>query len=279
MILVTGGSGQLGTAFRRALPDAVFPSRHELDLADPKRLAARLARFSPTAVVNSAAYTAVDGAESEEELAHTVNAEAVGAMARYTAAEAIPFVTFSTDYVFSGTATTPYVESSPTAPINAYGRTKLAGERLALDAHPGALVVRTSWVISGTHPNFVATMLRLAHRGEHWRVVDDQVGCPTIVTDLVTTTLRALERGATGLLHLTNAGETTWHGLARAAVELAGGDPDLIEPSATSDYPTPARRPAYSVLRSERLATLGLDPLPDWRDSLPAVIAAQLARS
>ena len=273
MIAVLGAGGQLGTAFRAVLPDARFVERTELDLSDTAAIAGRLAALSPTAVVNCAAYTAVDRAEAEQDLAHLVNAEAVAAMARFAASTGIPLVTYSTDYVFPGDGLEPYVESDPTDPVNAYGRSKLAGERFALDLHPGALVVRTSWVVSGTHPNFIATMLRLARRGEPWRVVDDQVGCPTVADDLAVATVGALDAGVTGILHLTNTGATTWFELARTALDLAGHDPAMVEPCATADYPTPARRPAYSVLGSERAEPSGLAPLPRWQDSLAGVVA------
>ena len=153
-----------------------------------------------------------------------------------------------------------------TSPINAYGRSKLAGERLALQAD--ALVIRTSWLVSATHPNFVATMLRLAPT-RSFSVVDDQRGCPTTAADLAAATMAAVDAGATGLLHLTNTGETTWYEFAREALELAGIGVDQIEACASSDYSTPAERPEYSVLGSVRRQSLGIDPLPYWRDSLP----------
>ncbi len=206
MIVVLGAGGQLGTAFRSVYPDAHFVDRAGLDLTDTGAIADRLASFSPTALVNCAAYTAVDRAEAEQDMAHLVNAEAVAALARFAADTGIPLVTYSTDYVFPGDGTTPYVESDPTDPVNAYGRSKLAGEVAALDLYPGTLVIRTSWVLSGTHPNFVATMLRLARRGEPWRVVDDQVGCPTVAGDLAAATAEAVDAGVTGILHLTNDG-------------------------------------------------------------------------
>jgi dTDP-4-dehydrorhamnose reductase len=181
-------------------------------------------------------------------------------------------VTYSTDYVFNGQGKQPYVETSRPDPINSYGRSKLIGERLALNANPMTLVIRTSWVISGTHPNFVETMVRLVSEGRSLDVVNDQQGCPTIADDLAIATLEALERSTRGILHLTNQGVTTWFDLARAAVDGAGLDPTLISPCATADYPTPAPRPAYSVLASERLEMIGMAPLPPWRDSLPALI-------
>jgi len=277
-MLITGGTGQLGTAMRRLVPEADFPTRNELDLSAPAGVAAYLERIRPEAIVNCGAYTAVDRAEEEEDLATVVNGQSVGVMARFAADAGIPFVTFSTDYVFDGQATEPYLESHPTDPINAYGRSKLAGEQAALGTHEGALVIRTSWVISGTHPNFVATMLRLAAERDTLSVVADQRGCPTCVEDLAPGALAALRSGATGLLHLTNAGETTWHGLASAAIAEAGLEV-AVEPIATEDYPTPAKRPAYSVLGSERREGLGIDALPDWRDTLPTIVAGLRSRS
>jgi dTDP-4-dehydrorhamnose reductase len=271
VILVTGGAGQLGTAFRKVLPEARYIDLADLDLTDLGELAAALEEVRPAAIVNCAAYTAVDRAEQEEALATIVNGSAVGVMAEHAARRRVPFLTFSTDYVFPGDGEEPYLESAPTDPINAYGRSKLAGERAALAACPGALVVRTSWLVSGTHPNFVATMLRLAAEREV-RVVDDQRGCPTMVDDLAPAAWAALRAGVSGVLHLTNQGETTWFRFARAAVARAGLDPGRIVPCTTADYPTPARRPAYSVLGSERRGLLGLPELPYWEESLPAVV-------
>jgi dTDP-4-dehydrorhamnose reductase len=271
VILVTGGAGQLGTAFRKVLPEARYVDLADFDLTDLEGLAAALDDMRPTAIVNCAAYTAVDRAEQEEALATIVNGSAVAVMAGYAALHRIPFLTFSTDYVFPGDGEQPYLESSPTDPINAYGRSKLAGEGAALAACPEALVVRTSWLVSGTHPNFVATMLRLAAEREV-RVVDDQRGCPTMVDDLAPAAWAALRAGVSGILHLANSGETTWFRFARAAVARAGLDPGRIVPCPTADYPTPARRPAYSVLGSERRGPLGLPDLPHWEDSLPAVV-------
>ena len=271
MILVTGGAGQLGTAFRKVVPGARFVDVGDFDLTRADLLVADLAEMQPEAIVNCAAFTSVDRAEREEGLATEVNGTAVGLMAAYAAVQEIPFLTFSTDYVFPGDGTVPYVESSPTAPLNAYGRSKAAGERAALGICPGALVVRTSWLVSGTHPNFVATMLRRAAEREV-RVVDDQWGCPTMADDLAPAAWAALRAGVSGLLHLTNTGETTWFRLARAAVRLAGLHSGRIIPCTTAEYPSPARRPAYSVLGSERRGPLGLPDLPPWEESLPAVV-------
>jgi dTDP-4-dehydrorhamnose reductase len=275
VILVTGESGQLGSAFKELLPDALYPSQETFDFTTAASIESVLAEMAPDAIINCAAYTAVDAAEEDEDTANLINAVAVGEMAAFCAGRGIPFVTYSTDYVFPGTGDEPYVESSPTDPINAYGRSKRNGEILAL-VHPTSLVIRTSWLISGTNPNFVATMLRLAATRDELTVVADQWGCPTVAADLAAGTLRALEAGGRGLLHLTNQGATTWFELARTAVAAAGLDPEKIAPCTTADYPTPAARPAYSVMHSERLEPLGINPLPPWRDSLPEVVAGLL---
>ena len=277
MIFVTGANGQVGTAFRSLLPDATFFGRSQLDLRDTVAIGPALAEVEPDVIINCAAYTAVDRAEGDEATATVVNGTAVGEMAAYAAAAAIPLVTYSTDYVFDGTGSHQYVESSPTAPINAYGRSKLVGELAALDRHAYALVIRTSWVISATHPNFVGTMIDLAGT-RSLTVVDDQWGCPTVAVDLARATLEALEQRVSGILHLTNRGATTWYELARRSLELAGLDPELVQPCATADYATPAPRPAYSVLGSERRSAVGVEPLPRWEGSLEAVVAGQKNR-
>lgn len=272
---MTGAAGQVGTAFRRVLVDATFLTRSDLDLLDIESIPNVIEAYRPSAVVNCAAYTNVDRAESEERLAERINGEAVGALAQSCARLSIPFVTFSTDYVFDGTASIPYVESDRPNPVGAYGTSKRLGERLALAAHPGTLIVRTSWVISATHDNFAATILRLARRGS-FKVVDDQRGKPTVAADLAAATTVALERGLTGVLHLANEGETTWYGLASAAVHDAGLDPSLVEPCTTDEFPTPAKRPPYSVLGTDREDA---PQMPPWASSLPPLVAAQLLRA
>jgi dTDP-4-dehydrorhamnose reductase len=271
--LILGASGQLGTAFASLIgpADALCATRSDLDIADGDRIEPFLREHRPEIVINCAAYTAVDRAEREPNLAASINSGAVRDFAEATARRDIRFVTFSTDYVFDGSLERPYVESDAPNPVNVYGRTKLEGERHALLTHPGALVIRTSWIISETHRNFVTAMVKLA-TGEGGRVVDDQHGRPTIASDLAAATLDALDRGASGLLHLTNGGETTWFDLARTVVRLAGLDPMKIQPCTTDEYLTPARRPHNSVLESERISQLGIAPLPDRRSSLPGVI-------
>ena len=276
MIAVTGATGQLGTAFAALLPDARMLTRADLDLEDMTIEALDAALDGVDTVINCAAYTDVDGAEQSEGARRALFANATGPahLASEAFSRGIRLVTYSTDYVFPGTGTRPYVESDPTEPVNSYGRSKAIGEAAVLATGGDELVIRTSWVISGTHPNFVATMLRLAGEGRTVTVVDDQRGCPTIVDDLARATLEALDRSMSGLLHLTNEGETTWFQLAREAVAEAGLDPELIQPCTTADYPTPAARPAYSVLGSER----DRPALPHWRESLSEVVAAQLRR-
>ena len=276
MIVVTGAGGQLGRAFMDILDDAHGLTHNDLDLADVGSIRPALEDLDPELIINCAAYTAVDRAEEEEELAYSVNALAVREMGWMCADFAIPMVTFSTDYVFDGENDRPWVESDPIEPINAYGRTKAAGERFLAETHPDGLVVRTSWLVSGTHPNFVATMIRLGRERE-LSVVDDQLGCPTVASDLAKATMAAVTAGASGILHLANAGATTWYRLARESLELAGLDPERVQPTTTDQYPTPAPRPAYSVLGSERVADLGIEVLPDWRESLPAVVEQLIA--
>ena len=267
MILLTGANGQLGTAFRALLPEVITPDRAVLDLSRPGDLETAVSRLEPRAIVNCAAYTAVDTAETDEETAQTVNGTSVGVLAEQAARLGIPFVTFSTDYVFDGTASSPYLESSAPHPINAYGRSKLLGEQAALAANPDALVVRSSWLFSATHRNFVSTILGRAATSDV-DVVADQIGCPTYAPDLAAATLRAMENGVSGLLHLTNVGEASWFDLARAACELSGVDPERVRPITTEQYPTRARRPRYSPLGSERRRPLGLADLRPWREAL-----------
>jgi dTDP-4-dehydrorhamnose reductase len=273
VILILGRGGQLGTSFANLLgPGARSLGMGELDLQDFDGIWPALDRFEPAALINCAGYTAVDLAEQQAELAFLLNASAVGQMARWAAARSIPFVNFSSDYVFDGTKRTPYVESDEPNPINTYGNSKLAGEIEGLEAHPGMLAVRTSWIVSGTSPNFVATVLRRAREGSI-RVVDDQIGVPNVADDLAVATLKALDLGITGILHLSSAGGASWFELARQALELADMDPELVRPISTEKYGAGAPRPAYGVLASER--ETGIE-LPSWERSLPAVVKEML---
>jgi dTDP-4-dehydrorhamnose reductase len=272
VIAVLGASGQLGSAFVRLLGDsALVVDRAHLDLRDPDSIETWVDRERPHTIINCAAYTAVDAAETDEQTAQTVNARAVGILAESSAKQGARLVTFSTDYVFDGEAPSAYTESSTPNPLNAYGRTKLEGERLALAAFGDVLVVRTSWVMSGTHPNFTSKMIDLIAK-RPVQVVDDQRGHPTFADDLAIATMAAIQAGASGILHLTNQGETTWFGLAREIAQIAGFDEDLVTACSSSDFQTPAQRPRNSVLESERLAGLGVPPLPHYRQSLETAI-------
>lgn len=277
MIAVLGSTGQLGSAFVKRISSGWFPRRDVVDLRrlDATALRDDLVARKCQAVINCAAFTAVDAAEAREELATIVNGNAVGTLAEICDEVGIPFVTYSTDYVFDGSATSPYVESSRPNPLNAYGRSKLEGERRCLGVGR-SLVVRTSWVISGTHPNFVGTMLDLAARRRRITVVNDQVGRPTTVDDLAGATLRCLRGEVTGLLHLTNTGpNTTWFEMAETVFRLGRLKADLA-PCTTDEYPTDAARPAYSVLGTEMSGDHALTSMPSWPESLEKVVREQM---
>lgn len=246
-------------------------SRAELDLSQPSSIARWVSTEAPEAIINCAAYTAVDAAERDQRTARIVNAFAVEQLALAARKAGSRFISFSTDYVFDGTKSGAYFESDSPNPLSVYGKTKLEGENLALTANPDALVIRTSWVLSGTHPNFVSTMLRLIRKGSV-SVVDDQRGRPTIVDDLAVPVVECIDHPVGGILHLTNQGETTWFDLARAIAERAGLDPERVSPTTTEEFSRPAPRPANSVLDSERVANLGLSNLPHHLDSLDHVV-------
>ncbi len=272
MILVTGASGQLGNAITKLLGgDAVGLTRSDLDLRDAGSIRRVLSSYRPSTVINCAAYTAVDNAETNRGTARAVNTEAVGEMATVARDLGARFVTFSTDYVFDGEKIGDYVESDETGPLNVYGHTKLAGEQLALDVYPVSLVIRTSWVLSGTHRNFISTMIDLIGRGPV-RVVDDQHGRPTMTEDLAVGVVEALGVGATGLLHMANAEATTWFDLAREIAEIADLDPENVEPCSTDEFPRPAQRPCNSCLDSERMEQFRLSSLPSHRSALETAV-------
>ncbi len=269
MHLVVGKGGQLGTSFGNLLGSEVeIVGMDRLDLVETDKIFPTLDRFDPETLINCAAATEVDAAEDDENEAYLINAVAVEEMARWAKTRGIPCVTFSSDYVFPGTSQTPYFESDEPDPVNVYGASKLAGERAALDGYSRSLVVRTSWLVSGTHANFLSTIIRKSREGPV-SVVDDQVGVPNIADDLAVGTMEALAGGVTGLLHLSSSGEVTWCGFAREALAVAGMDPDLIQPASTSDYQARATRPQYGVLSSDRDTGV---VLPSWRDSLPGVV-------
>lgn len=289
-VLVVGGDGQLGAELRRRLAagaEQVLATTRRgrlgdggaceaLDLGDADAIAPLLRRLRPDCVVNAAAYTAVDRAESEPALAHAVNAVAPGRLGQACAGLGIGLIHFSTDYVFDGRGQRPYREDDATAPINAYGRSKLEGERAVAASGARHLILRTAWVYAADHGhNFLRTMLRLGRERDELRVVADQRGSPTPTWLLAEAVARILERGIAepGVRHLCAAGETTWHGFAEAIFAAAVADGRLaraprVLPIATADYPTPAQRPAYSVLDTRQLREEYALDLPEWREGL-----------
>lgn len=243
-------------------------NRAELDVTDAE--AVRAAIDGIDVVVNAAAWTDVDGAETAEAEATRVNGEGPRVLAEACAASGARLLHVSTDYVFAGDATQPYPEDAPTAPRSAYGRSKAAGERAVLELMPErGYVVRTAWLYGEHGGNFVRTMARLSREREHLDVVDDQRGQPTWSRDVASMVVALAARGApAGAYHATSSGETTWWGLARAVFEELGEDPDRVRPTTTDRFPRPAPRPAYSVLGHDRWAAAGLPDPPHWRTSL-----------
>lgn len=271
MILVTGAGGQLGSAFLRLLGDqAAGATRADLDLTAVESIRPFLDRLEPTLLINCAAYTAVDRAENDEDRAFAINAVAVRELAAWCVDAGTPFVTFSTDYVFDGRQTTPYFEDADPNPLGVYGKSKVEGERFALEVNPGSLVIRTSWVLSGDHPNFASAMLRLAPSG-NLKVVADQTGVPNFVDQLASATMQAIQAKLTGVLHLSGPDPTTWHALARAILAEAGHDADMVAPITTEEFGAAAPRPLYGVLASNRAPAVGI-ALESWRQSLPATV-------
>ncbi|MFF0780105.1 dTDP-4-dehydrorhamnose reductase [Streptomyces sp. NPDC003720] len=272
--LVTGASGMLGQDTVRELrergEDVTGLDRTALDIAEPGSVRQAFDDHRPDVVVNCAAYTAVDDAETDEARALRVNGEGPRLLARACAAHGARLVHVSTDYVFSGEARdTPYPEDHTPAPRTAYGRTKLAGERAVLAEHPGgAVVLRTAWLYGAHGRNFVRTMLELEARRDTLDVVDDQRGQPTWSADVAALVADLGAGDARGLLHATNSGEATWFELAREVFRLAGADPERVRPTDSRSFPRPAPRPAYSVLGHARWRETGLEPPRDWRSAL-----------
>ena len=280
-ILVTGAGGQVGRELATWLKPhgkVIALDRSALDLADPDAIVATMRSVRPALVVNAAAYTAVDNAERDRDAAFAINARAPGVLAEEAKRQDALLVHYSTDYVFDGTATRPYREDDPVAPMSVYGESKLEGERAIAASGVHALVLRTSWVYGLTGRNFLLTIRRLAAEREELRIVADQTGVPNWARMLARATAGVVAQGLpslvarSGLYHLSATGSTTWHGFARTIV----GDvarPRVV-PIATHEYPLPARRPAYAVLDASRFAaTFGL-ALPDWRDALAACLAS-----
>lgn len=274
--LVTGANGMLGRDLQSVLEGREFTAlgRTDLDVTDAAAVTAAVSGHD--VVINCAAYTKVDDAEGDERTAYAVNATGAGNLAAAAAAAGAKLVQVSTDYVFDGRATSPYAETTPRAPISAYGRTKAAGEELVLEHNPErSYVVRTAWLYGEHGPNFAKTMLKLAASRETWTVVDDQVGQPTWTADLAAQIVSLLDSDApAGIYHGTNSGETTWFGFARAVLEGSGLDPERISPTDSSQFVRPAPRPSYSVLGHEAWSRAGIPPMRDWRTALAAAFAA-----
>lgn len=275
-VLITGARGQLGRALIATAPEsAVLDATDvaELDICDAAAVAAHLAATRPDLVINAAAYTAVDRAESDEAAAHRINAEAVGNLARAAGDTGARLVHVSTDFVFDGRQSTPYAPDAAPNPLSAYGRTKLAGEQAA---GAEALIVRTAWVYAAQGGNFVHTMLRLMAERDQVRVVADQIGTPTHATGLAEAIWSLSARDARGIFHHTDSGAASWYDFAVAIQEEALARGLLtreipVEPIATADYPTPAMRPAYSVLDKSATAAL-IGTAPHWRTRLRRMI-------
>lgn len=294
-ILLTGTSGQVGGALRPLLQgrgDLLAPQRAELDLARPETLAERLDGLKPDLIINPAAYTAVDRAEEESELAFRVNAEASSVIARWASVHDVPLIQFSTDYVFDGSGDRPWREDGLTAPLSVYGASKLAGERAIRVANGPHLIVRTSWVYAAKGANFLRTIARLAAERKELRIVADQVGAPTsarVISEAVAQILqsdaanladRFAESG--GIVNIACAGETSWHGFATAIVTGLKSrgvklEVETIVPIGTKDFPTKARRPGNSRLDLSRLRAVFGIVTPSWNDALEFELD-QLAR-
>ncbi|MBL9118663.1 MAG: dTDP-4-dehydrorhamnose reductase [Phycisphaerae bacterium] len=275
-VLVTGAGGQLANELVRTAPkgvDLVALSERELDITDPDAVERTVLRLRPEAIVNAAAYTAVDKAESDVDAAFLVNRDGARSLAESAHRHGAWLVHISTDFVFDGTSGTPYLPESMPHPVSVYGASKLAGDMAVRHACPSAAIIRTAWVYASEGKNFVHTMLRLMRERGSVRVVADQVGSPTNARGLAACCWRVIERKATGLFHWTDAGVASWYDFAMAIAELgmatgALSRPATVEPIRTADYPTPARRPAYSVLdKTSTWQVLGLAG-EHWREPL-----------
>lgn len=284
-ILVTGGSGQVARALGDLAGgrDLAVVGRPDWDFDRVAGLPALLEAARPALVVNAAAYTAVDRAESDEAACWRANRDGPAVLAAYCAAAGIPLVHISTDYVFDGAKGAPYVETDPPSPTGVYGASKLAGEQAVLAACPRAIILRTSWVYAATGRNFVLTMLNLARNRDHLRVVADQQGCPTAAADLAAAILGIADILArdgwqdrfAGVFHAAGSGATTWHGLASDVFANAarfGAAAPTVEAITTEQYPTPARRPADSRLDCGKLERVFGLRLPAWQDGVARTI-------
>jgi dTDP-4-dehydrorhamnose reductase len=292
-LFVTGGEGQLGTELIAQAAshgmEVLAPTLAQMDLTHPEQIDRFWDEFRPAVVINAAAYTAVDRAESEPELAFAVNAAAPARIARRCAAEHIPLIHISTDYVFDGLKGAPYVEEDPVAPLGVYGRSKAAGEAEVRSAHGHHLIVRTAWLYSAHGVNFVKTVMRLVAERDELRVVDDQMGSPTCAADLADALLQVAGRfkyGAPilwGTYHYCGSGVTSWCGLARHVLETMKSRGRInafrLRAITTAEYPTPASRPLNSVLDCRRMETVFGIRRPFWKQSVEKTVDRLLAMS
>jgi dTDP-4-dehydrorhamnose reductase len=276
-VLVTGAHGQLGhdvvSALHRAGTVPIAPAREELDFMRPESIARTIEAYRPDWIINCAAWTQVDRAESEADTAFAVNRDAAGSLAEAASRAGSRLLHMSTDFVFNGRQSRPYIETDVPDPLGVYGRSKLAGEQAVAAALPGAIILRTAWVYGVHGHNFVKTMLRLATQGKAPRVVDDQFGSPTWSADIAAVILQLVAANASGLFHYTSAGRTSWHGFAEAILDEAAAagfelKTTAVEPIPTAAWPAAAARPACSVLDTGKIEHLLALAIPDWRDSL-----------
>nr|WP_309755980.1 dTDP-4-dehydrorhamnose reductase [Flavobacterium sp.] len=273
-ILVTGAKGQLGSELQVLSKDYsqfewVFTDREELDLCDLEQLAFEVARINPQFIINCAAHTAVDRAETELELSDILNHQAVAVLAKWSQNNNCKLLHVSTDYVFDGTAAIALTETAVTNPINVYGVTKLAGEKACVQENPGSIIIRTSWVYSSFGANFVKTMSKLMQERATLNVVNDQIGSPTYAADLAQAIVKIINHAnwQPGIYHFSNEGEISWYEFALAIQEIGGFDCEISGIPA-SDYPTPAQRPEYSLLDKSKIkASFGV-LVPDYKESL-----------
>lgn len=273
-ILVTGANGQLGSELRGLSNldnqyEWIFTDWQELDLSDLQNLAVKITTISPDILINCAAYTAVDKAESEIELADVLNHQAVAIMANWTFANNCKFIHVSTDYVFDGTSSIALNEDAPTAPINVYGKTKLSGERACRNENPESIIIRTSWVYSSYGANFVKTMSRLMKEKDTLNVVNDQIGSPTYAADLAVTILYIINHSnwQAGIFNYSNEGEISWYEFALTIQEI-GRFECKVSGISSSQYPTPAKRPAFSLLDKSKIKATYSLLIPDYKESL-----------
>lgn len=273
-ILVTGATGQVGSELKVLAPrysqlDWVFADRSVLDLSDLGSISDVLDTIQPQIIINCAAYTAVDKAETETELADILNHQAVAVLAQWSHSNGCQLIHISTDYVFDGNSNSALSEEATTGPINVYGQTKLAGELACLRENPMAIIIRTSWVYSSFGTNFVKTMCRLMSEKDHLNIVNDQIGSPTYAADLAKTILTIISHPnwQAGIYHYSNEGAISWYEFALAIQEI-GGFQCKITGIPSSNYPTPARRPKYSLLNKSKIATTFAIIIPDYRVSL-----------